>query len=191
MSACDGIAKDVISAIQRDVSKTLLIVEDALVINESCAGDIVRAAIIASRADAAMVNQIVQTSIGVAPKMAAVITDSANATAPGALAATGNGNAPVPTGVVAEGDKNPVEVVVDKNPVPVIDKNPVPVVVKETVTEESSGYSSFRGIYLIQPPPVGYPPCDIPRKCDHIPTSPCGCVAMPGKKTTVGSYAVK
>jgi len=45
-----------------------MIVEDALVINESCACEIVKAAITAAKADAPMVKRIVQAAVAVSPE---------------------------------------------------------------------------------------------------------------------------
>ena len=132
-----------------------MVVEDALVINETCAGEIVRAAIIASRADAALANQIVQTAISVAPKMTVAITDAASAVTPGGIV-------PPPQVVVASSS--------GKNP----EKNPLPTVLPPPARDvESSGpvAGGLRGIYLIQPPAGGIPP----RKHDNVPTSPCYC----------------
>jgi hypothetical protein len=81
---CSQIAGDVRVAVSKDPSKVLMIVEDALVINETCACEIVRAAISASAADAATIQQIVQTSIAVAPKYSAMITECASSTGPNA-----------------------------------------------------------------------------------------------------------
>lgn len=75
---CDEIVSDVRSAILADRGKTLMVVEDALVINETCACEIVRTAIQASNADPDLVRQIVQTALAVAPKMAAVINECAD-----------------------------------------------------------------------------------------------------------------
>lgn len=153
-SACVDISRDVTTAVSNDPSKVLMIVEDALVINEACAGEIIQAAIRASKADASLVNQIVQTGIAVAPKMASVITDSATAVSPGALAVSQP--QPVLYDVNSSG-KNPV-----KNPLPV---EPEPVF--EPVLP------SIRGVYLIQPPASGIVPRD-PRcrkNCDN-PMSP-------------------
>ncbi len=83
---CSQIAGDVKAAIAKDPSKVLMIVEDALVINESCACEIVKAAIAASSADAAMIRQIVQTGIAVAPKYSAMITECASPAGPIAVA---------------------------------------------------------------------------------------------------------
>ena len=83
VSACDQIASDVKTAVAKDPSKVLMIVEDALVINEACACEIVKAAITASNAEATMSQQIVQTALAVAPKMAAIITECAESVAPG------------------------------------------------------------------------------------------------------------
>jgi hypothetical protein len=83
---CSQIAEDVKAAISKDPSKVLMIVEDALVISESCACEIVKAAIAASSADAAMIRQIVQTGIAVAPKYSAMITECASPAGPIAVA---------------------------------------------------------------------------------------------------------
>ncbi len=83
---CSQIAGDVKAAIAKDPSKVLMIVEDALVISESCACEIVKAAIAASSADAAMIRQIVQTGIAVAPKYSAMITECASPAGPIAVA---------------------------------------------------------------------------------------------------------
>ena len=156
-SGCDDISRDVASAIQKDPSKALMIVEDALVINESCACEIIKAAIIASQADSALVNQIVQTGISVAPKMSGVIMDCATSVSPGAAI----------TNVVTPASYEPTDS--GKNP----DKNPLPVA---PVEEEFILSPSIRGVYLIQPPPTGFVPCDPKyRKCHNNPTSPCYC----------------
>jgi hypothetical protein len=137
-------------------------VEDALVINEGCAGEIVKAAIVASKADPAMANQIVQTAVSVAPKMAAVINDAASSIVPGLVAA-----APVNPEIV-----QPV-VIDEKNP----GKNPVVPVEAAVVEEDFFVPSTIRGVYLIQPPASGPLPCDRNRRCDCNPVSPA--VAIP------------
>ncbi|MBL9117468.1 MAG: hypothetical protein JNJ83_20845 [Verrucomicrobiaceae bacterium] len=74
---CDKIAQDVRDAVAKDPSKVLMQVEDALVINESCACEIVKAAIAGANADAELTKQIVETAVAVAPKMTAVIQECA------------------------------------------------------------------------------------------------------------------
>ncbi|MCX6856768.1 MAG: hypothetical protein NTV80_17905 [Verrucomicrobia bacterium] len=153
--ACDDISRDVASAVQKDPSKVLMVVEDALVINEACSCEIIKAAITASNADAALVNQIVQTAISVAPKMSGVIMDCATSVSPGAVAP----NSGQMTAVTASGKdvKNPLPVIAP--PAEEEDFNPIP--------------SSIRGIYLVQPPAGGFIPRDPnPRKCDKDCISP-------------------
>lgn len=149
--SCDDISRDVASAVQRDSSKVLMVVEDALVINEACSCEIIKAAITASKADAALVNQIVQTAISVAPKMSGVIMDCATSVSPGAVATS-----EVQMTAVTASSKDV------KNPLPVIepaeveeDFNPIP--------------SSIRGIFLLQPPAGGF----LPRKRTNDCISPC------------------
>ena len=148
---CQDIAADVMAAIQKDPAKLLMVVEDALVINEACAGEIVRAAIIASEADATLANQIGQTAVSVAPKMSAAIADAVSVASPSA--------SPQLVSAGLEDSKNP-------------SKNPI-------ILEPSRDFDRVapvvRGVYLIQPPPVGIPP-GLPRKCTNIPTSPCTAV---------------
>lgn len=76
-SPCLQAANDVSQAVTKDPKKVLLIVEDAMVINETCACEIVCAAIQSSGADAATVEQIVLTAISVAPSQSAMITECA------------------------------------------------------------------------------------------------------------------
>jgi hypothetical protein len=156
-TGCDEIARDVAVAIQKDPSKALMIVEDALVINESCACEIIKAAIVATNADSALVNQIVQTGIAVAPKMSGVIMDCATSVSGGSPTAVESASVnPTASG------KNP-----DKNPLPI---EPAP------ASEDYALSPSIRGVYLIQPPASGLLPREPkPRKCNNIPTSPCQC----------------
>lgn len=147
-NGCQEIANDVSAAIRKDPAKLLMVVEDALVINESCAGEIVKAAIAASNADAQLANQIGQTAISVAPKMSNVIADAVIAAMPGA--------GPQLVSAVPLDPKNP-------------SKNPI------TPPPEGDDFERVapvvRGVYLIQPPPTGIPPGD-PRVCNCNPMSP-------------------
>lgn len=158
---CTEISNDVRVAVEKDPTKVLMVVEDALVINEGCAGDIVRTAILASKADTTLANQIVQTAVSVAPKMAGVINDAAASIVPG-LAVVAPKEEPIRP-VTADG----------KNP----GKNPV-VATAPAVEEDFFVPSSIRGVYLIQPPASGPLPCDPTyRVCDPVPVSPA--VAIP------------
>jgi hypothetical protein len=143
---CNDISEDVRKAITSDPAKTLMIVEDALVINEACACEIVRAAIEASKADANLKQQIVQTALAVAPKMAPAITECAGV----------QGNVPA---VVSAGTAEPTyDEVTDsgksgksgKSVLPILPSAPV-----EEVEEFSYIPRDIRGIYLIAPGGVG------------------------------------
>ena len=140
-SNCTEISNDVRVAVEKDPSKVLMVVEDALVINEGCAADIVKTAIIASKADAALAGQIVQTGVSVAPKMAGVINDAASSIVPGLAVAAPATDIERP--IMMASGKNP------KNPV-VIDKNPV-----VPATEDFYIPSSIRGVFLLMPPISG------------------------------------
>lgn len=117
-----------------------MVVEDALVINEGCAGDIIKTAIVASKADPAMAAQIVKTGISVAPKMAGVINDAATSVVPG-LAVAAPASAPEVERPVTVSEKNPV----------VVDKNPV----VAPATPDFFIPSSIRGVFLLMPPISG------------------------------------
>ena len=156
---CTEISNDVRVAVEKDPSKVLMVVEDALVINEGCASDIVKTAIIASKADSAMAGQIVQTAVSVAPKMAGVINDAANSVVPGlAAAAPAAGEIERPITVSGKNPKNPV--VVDKNPV-------VP-----TSTPDFFIPSSIRGVFLLMPPISG----PLPPRIITNPVSPSNAI---------------
>lgn len=153
-ASCTEISNDVRVAVEKDPSKVLMVVEDALVINEGCAADIVKTAIIASKADATLAAQIVQTGVSVAPKMAGVINDAAISVVPGlAIAAPGPAEIERP---IMVSEKNP------KNPI-VVDKNPVP-----PATEDFYIPTSIRGVFLLMPPISG----PLPPRTITTPVSP-------------------
>ncbi|MBL9183521.1 MAG: hypothetical protein JNN17_15380 [Verrucomicrobiaceae bacterium] len=125
----------------------LMVVEDALVINEGCAGDIVRAAITASKADATLANQIVQTASTVAPKQVVAINEAAASIVPGVAVASAMPSAPAAA-------EQPVALTSEKNPGknPVMPKNPVAPPAPE---EDFFVPATIRGVFLIQPPASG------------------------------------
>lgn len=137
--SCDKIAADVREAIAKEPSKVLMIVEDAMVINESCACEIVTSAIIASSADQALANQIVATAEAVAPKMAAVIRDCAAAALSTQVASTTSGK----SGAGKQGaGKEPAFSVQPPK--------------EETVDYTHGGRVDIRGVYLTMPAAGGF-----------------------------------
>jgi len=146
-SSCSEIANDVRVAVEKDPTKVLMVVEDALVINEGCAGDIVRAAITASKADATLANQIVQTASTVAPKQVVAINEAAASIVPGVAVASAMPSAPAAA-------EQPVALTSEKNPGknPVMPKNPVAPPAPE---EDFFVPATIRGVFLIQPPASG------------------------------------
>ncbi len=139
-SPCDNIANDVREAVAKDPAKVLMIVEDALVINETCACEVVKAAIIGSKADSAMVQQIVQTGMAVAPKMSAVIAECASAVAPD----SGANVAALPF------EKSGGKEVVNVTPVAPVADTP------EGTDFSNTWATNIRGVYLIQPAAAGF-----------------------------------
>ncbi len=81
-TVCDKVATLVREAVEKEPQKVLIIVEDNMVANETCACEIVKAAIRASRADAELIKQIVTTAVHVAPNRAALIAECASVVAP-------------------------------------------------------------------------------------------------------------
>jgi len=81
---CDAIGAKVKQDIAKTPSKVLVIVDDAVAKNESCACEIVKAAIEAADAkkDAALVREIVVTAVNAAQGMAATIAECAVAVSP-------------------------------------------------------------------------------------------------------------
>jgi len=79
---CDKVAVDLRAAITADPAKVLLLVEDAMVANETCACEIVKTAILASQANSDLMKQIVLTATNVAPNKSAMIAECATAIAP-------------------------------------------------------------------------------------------------------------
>jgi len=149
---CDDISNDVRVAVEKDPSKVLMIVEDALVINEGCAGDIVKTAITAAKADETLAAQIVKTGVSVAAKMEVAINESATALFPGLKAVTVAAERPI-----AVSGKNP-----GKNPV--LD-SPEPKTLDSP--EPSVSMGPVRGVFLV--PPVSGP---LPPRTTTNPVSP-------------------
>lgn len=83
MTRCDRVFEEVRAAVETDPPKVLVIVEDAMVANETCACEIVKGAIIGSKANLDLTKQIVLTATHIAPKMAPLIAQCADAISPG------------------------------------------------------------------------------------------------------------
>ncbi|MFZ2278109.1 MAG: hypothetical protein WAW39_09930 [Prosthecobacter sp.] len=159
---CADICNDVKTAVEKDPSKVLMILEDALVINEGCAGDIVKIAITASKADETLAGQIAQTGVSVAPKMEVAINEAATSLFPGLKAVTVAAERPI-----AVSGKNPV---FEKNPGknPVLD-SPEPKTLDSP--EPSISMGPVRGVFLM--PPVSGP---LPPRTTTNPVSPSNAI---------------
>lgn len=139
-ATCDKVAADVRAAIEAAPSKVLLIVEDSMVANESCACEIVKTALVTSKANSDLARQIVLTATNVAPNLTQLIAECAR----GVLAANGTAGK---TG-------KEVKEVLDIQPV-----NAGP--------DYKAAPADIRGVYLIQPSAGGITTkeCD----CDDTP----------------------
>lgn len=72
---CQKVAESVRASVEKEPQKVLVIVEDAMVANENCACEIVKAAIVASNANQELARQIALTATHIAPRMATVIAE--------------------------------------------------------------------------------------------------------------------
>jgi len=157
---CAAIAKQVSRDIAAKPERVLIIVEDALVVNEACACEVVKAAIVAASASAKLAGQIVLIAVTAAPSKASLIADCAKAASPDASGeidaavrqAVGSETAPPSPATSGEpvpsGDaKNPAA---SKNP-----STPAP------ATEETADFGlspvAIGGVYLVYPGGSGSP----------------------------------
>jgi hypothetical protein len=139
---CDKLAQDVHASAEKEPSKVLMIVEDALVMNESCACEIIKAAITGSKADTALAKQIVQTAVAVAPKMSPVIIDCANNVAPGSAETSDVAQVASATQSGKSGGKSPSESIMPP---------------KDGKGDFSGGSNAgIRGVYLMAPAVGGF-----------------------------------
>ena len=136
VSNCDRVVAQVRASVEKNPQKVLIILEDAMVANEGCAGEIVKACILASHANTDLTKQIVLTATNLAPKMGVAITESAASVAPDQ------------SGAIADGDGKTNE------------KDVLLAPVNKTGTEADGSRGSddyrfapqdIRGVYLIQP----------------------------------------
>ncbi|MGJ8672938.1 hypothetical protein [Rubritalea sp.] len=82
--ACPTVEETAKTEITKAPEDVLKLVSKLVAQNEACAGEVVKAAIIATDADEALVGQIVEAAATAAPKMASEIASYAFATAPDA-----------------------------------------------------------------------------------------------------------
>ncbi len=71
--ACESLCAELFAAIRAEPDKMVMRLEEALVINEHCAGGIVTAAIDAVNSEPAMVRKILETAMDVTPQRASLI----------------------------------------------------------------------------------------------------------------------
>lgn len=133
---CTPVSATVTAEVTNKPSNVLTIVNEQIAANPTCACEIVKAAIAASKADKDLVGQIVFTAVTAAPTEATTVAECAVAVAP---EAADNVKAALRS---AYSDKNPVS----KNPV---DKNPAPVV--EPETDFGLSPVAIGGVYLVYP----------------------------------------
>ena len=137
---CDKVADQVRSSVEIEPAKVLVIVEDAVVANEMCVCEIVKAAIIASHATTDLAKQIMLTATNVAPNRAGLIAlcgkSVMGTTSGGKEVADVNGGKEV---VAVNGGKE-VKQVISVQPFAAL-----------AATEPSFAPANIRGVYLLQP----------------------------------------
>lgn len=72
--ACEALCSELFMAIQANPGQMVMRLEDALVINSACAGELVTAAMDAVKADPALTRVILETALEMTPERSAVIT---------------------------------------------------------------------------------------------------------------------
>ncbi|TDU71045.1 hypothetical protein EI77_02163 [Prosthecobacter fusiformis] len=82
LSPCEILCANLTKAIQERPDLMVMRLEDALVINEPCAGEIVTAAMDAVRAKPHLVQQIIETALKVAPGRSAMVMAAVNSYTP-------------------------------------------------------------------------------------------------------------
>ena len=82
LKKCSAVYESASKAIAKDPAKVLELVSKLVAANESCAADVVKAAIITTKANNELVDQIVETAATSAPKQISQIAAAATAVAP-------------------------------------------------------------------------------------------------------------
>jgi len=85
VSPCEDLCANLIAAIQQQPDTLEMRLEDALVINESCAAEIVASAMHAVRAEPHQVSKILETALKLAPRRSAVIREAIASYTPAAF----------------------------------------------------------------------------------------------------------
>ncbi len=85
VSPCEDLCANLIAAIQRQPDTLEMRLEDALVINESCAAEIVASAMHAVRAEPRQVSKILETALNLAPRRSAAIREAIASYTPAAF----------------------------------------------------------------------------------------------------------
>lgn len=85
VSPCEDLCANLIAAIQRQPDTLEMRLEDALVINESCAAEIVASAMHAVRAEPHQVSRILETALNLAPRRSTAIREAIASYTPAAF----------------------------------------------------------------------------------------------------------
>ena len=165
---CDAVAASVSKKVEAEPEKVLMIVEDAMSTHDKCACEIVKSAIVASRASGRLVGEIVFTAVISSESMAPTVAECAISVAPDSASQI---RSALKRALSDAGDSAPVSY--GKNPVSgknAYGKDTVPSAdpVDEGGFDFGRAPLDVRGIYLLAPSPGGTSvierDSDVPRK---------------------------
>lgn len=153
---CDKVFQEVRASVEKEPQKVLAIVEDAMVANETCACEIVKAAIVGSKAGPELKKQIVLAATHVAPNMAPMIAQCAGAVSSGGKEVVEAVNQEIGLDnakVAKTSGKGVVETIKEATPPGGI--QPLPP--EDGGSDYSKIPDDIRGIYLIPPATAVFP----------------------------------
>lgn len=146
ITRCDLVFEEVRSAVEKEPHKILVIVEDAMVANETCACEIVKGAITGSSANADLKRQVVLAATHIAPNMAQLIASCAGTMAP------------------VDGGKGVVETLKEDMGLPTDGAQPTGFTSSTGDDDYNLMPDDIRGVYLIQPSSSGISTRSVPKE---------------------------
>jgi hypothetical protein len=145
---CETLAASVTNKVEADPEKVLMIVEDAMSRHDKCACEVVKSAIVASRASGRLVGEIVFTAVISSERMAPTVAECVISVAPDSASQIRSAlkRALSDTGKNTAYGKNPYK---GKEPIPPADP------VDDGGLDFGRAPLDVRGIYLLAPSPGG------------------------------------
>lgn len=146
---CDSVGTAVRAEIQKDPQKVLLVVEDFMVTNETCACEIVKAAILSTKGPSDLKKQIAVTATHVAPQMGAAIADCVAAIVPDEAQE-------ITSATQKEAGTAPAETVAQAIPAEsTVSPTPEESTVADSTSDDYKLPLDLRGVFFIEPMSIG------------------------------------